>query len=149
MGRELQPEPGSRGLTEEDIVHIPVMASCWVRLADGSKAHYMMSGDTGPAIILLHGGLPGSSGTAGWRFMAPMLGANGFRVFSPDRPGFGWADTTATQVYTVHDLHPFLADEIVRRGAARAGLSWHYNRPPVRDLEYEMDCRGVAQERGI
>ena len=29
--------------------------------------------------------------------------------------GFGWADTTATQVYTVHDLHPFLADEIVRR----------------------------------
>ena len=32
--------------------------------------------------------------------------------------GFTWADTTATQVYTVHDLHPFLADEIVRRGAA-------------------------------
>jgi hypothetical protein len=63
--------------------------------------------------------------------------------------GFGWADTTATQVYTVHDLHPFLADEIVRRGAARAGLTWHYNRPPVRDLEYEMDCRGIAQERVI
>src|SRR5205085_1392788 len=40
--------------------------------------------------------------------------------------GFTWADTTATQVYTVHDLHPFLADEIVRRGAARAGLTWHY-----------------------
>jgi hypothetical protein len=63
--------------------------------------------------------------------------------------GFGWADTTATQVYTVHDLHPFLADEIVRRGAARAGLTWHYDRPPVRDLEYEMDCRGIAQERVI
>ena len=28
--------------------------------------------------------------------------------------GFTWRDTTATQVYTVHDLHPFLADEIVR-----------------------------------
>ena len=41
--------------------------------------------------------------------------------------GFAWADTTATQVYTVHDLHPFLADEIVRRGAARAGLTWHYD----------------------
>jgi hypothetical protein len=63
--------------------------------------------------------------------------------------GFSWADTTATQVYTVHDLHPFLADEIVRRGAARAGLTWHYNRPPVRDLEYEMDCRGIAQERAV
>ena len=61
--------------------------------------------------------------------------------------GFGWADTTATQVYTVHDIHPFLADEIVRRGAARSGLTWHYNRPPVVELEYEMDCRGVAVER--
>ncbi len=47
-----------------------------------------------------------------------------------------WADTTATQVYTVHDLHPFLADEIVRRGAARVPDStWHFARPPVRELE--------------
>jgi hypothetical protein len=63
--------------------------------------------------------------------------------------GFGWADTTATQVYTVHDLHPFLADEIVRRGAARSGLTWHFARPPVRGLEYEMDCRGVGHERVV
>jgi hypothetical protein len=61
--------------------------------------------------------------------------------------GFGWADTTATQVYTVYDIHPFLADEIVRRGAARAGLTWHFNRPPVNELDYEMDCRGVSVER--
>jgi hypothetical protein len=58
----------------------------------------------------------------------------------------GWAETTATQVYTVHDLYPFLADEIVRRGAARHGLTWHYARPPVQELEYEMDCRGVRLE---
>ena len=63
--------------------------------------------------------------------------------------GFGWRDTTATQVYTVHDLHPFLDSEIVRRGAARAGLTWHYCRPPVRDLEYEMDCRAIANEQVI
>ena len=61
--------------------------------------------------------------------------------------GFGWRETTATQLYTVHDIHPFLADEVVRRGAARSGLTWHFNRPPVVDLEYEMDCRGVAEER--
>jgi len=61
--------------------------------------------------------------------------------------GFTWKDTSAVQLYTVHDIHPFLADEIVRRGAARNGLTWHYNRPPVVDLEYEMDCRGVAVER--
>jgi hypothetical protein len=63
--------------------------------------------------------------------------------------GFGWDDTTASQVYTVHDLYPFLADEVVRRGAARAGLTWHYARPPVRELEYEMDCRAVARESVI
>jgi hypothetical protein len=63
--------------------------------------------------------------------------------------GFTWADTTATQVYTVRDLYPFLADAIVRRGAAHSGLTWHFARPPVRELEYEMDCRGVARESVI
>jgi hypothetical protein len=60
--------------------------------------------------------------------------------------GFGWADTTATQVYTVYDAHPFMADEIVRRGAAAHGVTWHYARPPIVDIEYEMDCRGIHIE---
>jgi hypothetical protein len=60
-----------------------------------------------------------------------------------------WDTTTAVQVYTVHDLYPFLADEIVARGATRHGLTWHFCRPPVIGLEYEMDCRGVALERVI
>jgi hypothetical protein len=63
--------------------------------------------------------------------------------------GFSWTDATATQVYTVHDLYPFLADEIVRRGAARTGLTWHFNRPPVAGLEYEMDCRAVMDEQVV
>ena len=63
--------------------------------------------------------------------------------------GAGWADSTGTQVYTVHDPHPFFADEIVARGAAPAGLTWHYARPPVEGLEYEMDVRGVPVERTI
>jgi hypothetical protein len=63
--------------------------------------------------------------------------------------GFRWADTSASQVYTVHNLYPFLADEIVARGAARFGLTWHYCRPPVRGLEYEMDCRAVAAEHFV
>jgi hypothetical protein len=60
--------------------------------------------------------------------------------------GTNWTATTATQVYTVYDLYPFLAEEIVRRGAARSGLTWHFCRPPVRGLEFEMDCRGVGIE---
>jgi len=93
MGMELSQDRASHGLTEEDIIHIPGMQSQWVKLADGSRAHYTSSGETGPAIILLHGGIVGSSGTAGWRFMAPFLGANGFRVYCPDQPAFGWSDT--------------------------------------------------------
>jgi hypothetical protein len=42
-----------------------------------------------------------------------------------------------------------LADEIVGRSAARAGLTWHFARPPVIELEYEMDCRGVRRERVV
>ena len=63
--------------------------------------------------------------------------------------GVGWVAATATQAYTVHDLHPFLADEIVRRGAVAAGLTWHFCRPPIAGLEYEMDVRGVGLERVI
>lgn len=60
--------------------------------------------------------------------------------------GAGWGGVTATQVYTVHDIYPFLAREIIARGAAPAGVTWHFDRPPVVDLEYEMDCRGVFEE---
>lgn len=60
--------------------------------------------------------------------------------------GQSWSATTATQVYTVHDLHHFLGEAIVGRGVVPNGLSWHFCRPPVRGLEYEMDCRGIALE---
>jgi len=61
--------------------------------------------------------------------------------------GVAWADTSATQVYTVHDLHHIYAEAIADRGAAHAGLTWYLARPPVEGLEFEMDCRGVAAER--
>ncbi|MGZ5873438.1 MAG: 2-amino-5-chloromuconate deaminase CnbZ [Bradyrhizobium sp.] len=63
--------------------------------------------------------------------------------------GYGWKDTTAVQAYTVHDFHPAIVDELVRRGAARSGLTWHFARPPVIDLEFEMDCRRVMRETVI
>ena len=62
---------------------------------------------------------------------------------------FGWKDTTAVQAYTIRDFHPAFADELVRRGAARSGLAWHFARPPVIDLEFEMDCRRVTREMVI
>jgi len=60
--------------------------------------------------------------------------------------GFDWAAATGAQVYTVHDFHPLLAEELVRRGATRHGLDWHFARPPIVGLDYEMDCRGVHVE---
>ena len=58
--------------------------------------------------------------------------------------GFSWADVTATQVYTIFEIHPLLADEFVRRGAMSGGLVWHFARPPVQGLDFEVDVRGVA-----
>jgi hypothetical protein len=63
--------------------------------------------------------------------------------------GVGWADATATQIYTVYDIHSFLADDIVRRGAAPGGVTWYHARPPVEGLDYEMDVRGVPVQRVI
>jgi len=59
--------------------------------------------------------------------------------------GASWDLAGVTQVYTVHDFHP-----LVREIAARAGAStlvWHYCRPPIAEIEFEMDVRGVSVER--
>ncbi len=64
--------------------------SSWV-MAGGIRTHYSEAGDDGPAVILLHGGGPGSSGAAGWRFMIPALAPH-FRVYAPDQVSFGQTD---------------------------------------------------------
>lgn len=61
--------------------------------------------------------------------------------------GVGWSQVSATQAYSVHDIHPVLSEEIVTRGAAPGGLTWYYARPPVEGLDYEMDVRGLPVER--
>ena len=61
--------------------------------------------------------------------------------------GVRWQDSTAVQVYTTHDIYAFAMSELAQRGAARNGVDWHFNRPPVVDLEFEMDCRATLVER--
>lgn len=60
--------------------------------------------------------------------------------------GFGWRHATGTHLYTVYDVHTFLADTLVASGAAAPGLTWHFSRPPVADLDFEMDVRRVHHE---
>jgi hypothetical protein len=61
--------------------------------------------------------------------------------------GADWADVTAINVYTAHSIEPFLADTILRAVGAAAihGVHWHLSRPPVVEIEFEMDMRGVAR----
>lgn len=60
-----------------------------------------------------------------------------------------WRQTTAVQLYTVKDVYSILESELGRRGVFRNGLTWHFNRPPVVGLDYEMDCRSVQIERVV
>lgn len=65
--------------------------------------------------------------------------------------GVSWADATAVDVYTVHNLFPFLRSHILSLapGAARHGVRWSFARPPIVGIEFEMDVRGVRSERNL
>jgi hypothetical protein len=60
----------------------------------------------------------------------------------------GWVDVTAVEVYTVHDIFPLMRKFLVPRlGAAGIhGVRWHFARPPIEEIEFEMDLRGCARE---
>ncbi len=62
--------------------------------------------------------------------------------------GVGWDQMTATDVYTVHPLRDIVEGVLLPRmgAAALKGMTWHYSRPPIVDIEFEMDLRGVARE---
>lgn len=62
--------------------------------------------------------------------------------------GVDWAQVTTTEVYTIHPICSFVASEIIRPMGASAihGMTWHYSRPPIESIEYEMDVRGCFQE---
>jgi hypothetical protein len=59
--------------------------------------------------------------------------------------GAGWADAATVHAYTVHDIGWLVGDEFARAGAAPHGLTWQPARPPVVDIEFEMDVLGPVQ----
>jgi hypothetical protein len=65
--------------------------------------------------------------------------------------GTNWSDVTVTNIYMVHDLNALLASEILPRlgRAAQHGVTWHYARPPIVSIEYEMDLRGSVGEESL
>lgn len=60
--------------------------------------------------------------------------------------GFGWADVGRAQAYTVQDIGSLVGELMASRGRMQSGVTWHFARPPVKGLEYEMDIRGAVPE---
>ncbi len=62
--------------------------------------------------------------------------------------GVSWEQVNTSNVYTVHPICEEIENEIVRpMGAGAAhGFTWHYSRPPIETIEFEMDLRGVRRE---
>ncbi len=65
--------------------------------------------------------------------------------------GTNWAPVTKTNVYTIHSIDHLVAGIIEPRigQAGLHGVTWHYSRPPIQEIEYEMDLRGVRTEHMI
>ncbi|ODT98508.1 MAG: hypothetical protein ABS79_05770 [Planctomycetes bacterium SCN 63-9] len=62
--------------------------------------------------------------------------------------GADWNHVTVMDVYTVHSMDRILPEVVLFQAglAAKHGAQWYYSRPPIFEIEYEMDMRGVARE---
>ena len=62
--------------------------------------------------------------------------------------GVSWGQATAVELYTVQNIFPMMEKLLLPRlGAAGIhGVRWHFARPPIQELEFEMDVRGCARE---
>ncbi|WP_422928747.1 2-amino-5-chloromuconate deaminase CnbZ [Singulisphaera sp. PoT] len=62
--------------------------------------------------------------------------------------GADWPEVTAIDVYTIHPINHILPEILLGRigEAARHPLSLVHSRPPIVEIEYEMDLRGIRSE---
>lgn len=60
--------------------------------------------------------------------------------------GHDWRDATVASIYTIRDIHPLLADVLLPITSLGRAVTWHFSRPPVAVLDYEMDVRGLPRE---
>lgn len=61
--------------------------------------------------------------------------------------GFGSEQVTGAQVYTVQAFDALMPTQLLPSGLFDKGVIWHYCRPPIVGLEFEMDVRVVQLER--
>jgi hypothetical protein len=72
------------------------------------------------------------------------------KVMEKRMTGLGgtWQAVTAVDIYTVHPVVDVLEDLVFPKmgSAAIHGVHWFHARPPIEEIEYEMDLRGVRTE---
>uniref|UniRef100_A0A7C4PKN4 Alpha/beta hydrolase n=1 Tax=Anaerolinea thermolimosa TaxID=229919 RepID=A0A7C4PKN4_9CHLR len=88
----------------------------WVQ---GLRAHYYTAGESGPVVVLLHGGGTDSA-MLSWRLLIPHL-ARDFRVFAPDWPGYGRSDPLPGQ-YSFEALTAWLSALLDQWKVSQASL---------------------------
>ena len=95
-------------VAEAEAAHLPIHVTCW--------------GETGPRVLVVHGGVQGGLGGGPATFARQQaLGAQGWRVEVVDRPGFGGSPTRG-----VDDMERdavWIADRL-GEGAHLMGHSW-------------------------
>lgn len=66
---------------------VPTVTELRTVTVGGSPVH-VMDGGTGPAVLMLHGSGPGTTGSGAWAATAQALGTS-WRLVAPDQAGFG------------------------------------------------------------
>ena len=63
--------------------------------------------------------------------------------------GGSWDLIDAVDVYTIYPLEGILQDILLPSigSAQRHGIRWHYTRPPIVDIDFEMDLHGIVSAR--
>jgi len=62
--------------------------------------------------------------------------------------GAEWSQATVVALYTVHDVFPLMREVLLPRVASSKnfGIRWYFCRPPIEELELEIQVRGCARE---
>jgi hypothetical protein len=62
--------------------------------------------------------------------------------------GADWPLVNNVNVYTAHSLMPLMTRILLHRmgSASIHGVHWHFSRPPIKEIEFEMDLRGTRTD---
>ena len=60
--------------------------------------------------------------------------------------GFNWSDVTSAQAYSVHNIGGLVEEVFAKQGYLHSGINWHFARPPIAGLDFEMDLRGSVNQ---